>query len=104
LEVSHQATETARRILSLRERHRQIITDEFGRAAGNGHRVLEHLYQHPIVSVTEVQEMIHTSYPAANKRVTQFVSQGVLDEMTSHERNRRFIYRDYIRLFHEETK
>lgn len=100
-EVSRQATETARHILSLRERHRQVITDHFGRAAGNGHRVLEYLYQHPIVAVTELRELIQTSYPAANNLVTQFVTHGVLHEMTGQKRNRRFVYRDYVDLFYD---
>jgi Fic family protein len=101
VEVSQQATETARRILSLRERHRQVITDTFGRAAGNGHRVLEYLYQHPIVAVTEVRDVIGTSYPSANNLVSQFVTHGVLHEMTGQKRNRRFLYRDYVDLFSE---
>src|SRR5437762_763146 len=42
-QVSAQATETARRILALREEHRSRITDHFGRAAGHGHRVLDPL-------------------------------------------------------------
>ncbi len=100
-QVSQQATDTARRILSLREHHRQVITDHFGRAAGNGHRVLEHLYQHPIVAVTEVRDLIGTSYPAANNLVRQFVTHGVLHEMTGQKRNRRFVYRDYVDLFHD---
>jgi Fic family protein len=37
-EVSRQATATARRILALREAHRQSVTEQLGRAAGNGHR------------------------------------------------------------------
>ncbi len=101
VEVSQQATDTAPRILSLRERHRQIITDSFGRAAGNGHRVLEYLYQHPIVAVTEVRDLIQTSYPASNNLVTQFVTHGVLREMTGQRRNRRFVYREYVDLFYE---
>lgn len=101
VEVSQQATDTARRILLLRERHRQIITDAFGRAAGNGHRVLEHLYQHPIVAVTAVRDLTGTSYPAANNLVTQFVKHGVLHEMTGQKRNRRFVYRDYVDLFYD---
>ena len=100
-EVSQQATDTARRILSLREDHRQVITDGFGRAAGNGHRALEYLYQHPIVAVTEVRELIQTSYPAANNLVRQFVTHGVLHEMTGQKRNRRFVYRDYVDLFYD---
>jgi len=101
-EVSEQATETARRVLALREKHRQTITDNLGRAAGNGHRTLEHLYRHPIVSVKQVQNLIGTTYPAANDLVSRLVECGILDEMTGQARNRRFVYRDYIRLFYEE--
>lgn len=100
-EVSQQATETARRVLLLREQHRQLITDKFGRAAGNGHRVLEHLYQQPIISVINVQELIETSYPAANNLVQQFERHGLLQEITGQRRNRRFAYRDYIGLFND---
>ncbi len=103
-EVSQQATETARRILALRERHRQLITDEFGRAAGNGQRVLEYLYQHPIVTVTKLRDLIETSYPAANNLVAQFERHGILRETTGQKRNRRFIYRDYVDLFYDESK
>lgn len=102
-DVSQQATETARRILSLRERHRQLIADALGRAAGNGHRVLEHLYQHPIVAVTEIQDLNETSYPAANNLVAQLVAHGVLHEITGQKRNRRFIYSEYVELFYDES-
>src|SRR4051812_44659032 len=53
-EVSVQAAETARRILQLREEHRLVITEQLGRGAGSGHRVLEHLYERPILSVNDV--------------------------------------------------
>lgn len=100
-EVSQQATETARRILSLREEHRGIITDKLGRAAGNGHRVLDHLYKHPIVSVNDVRDLIGTTFPAANDLVARLVNNGILQEITGQARNRRFIYQSYISLFHE---
>ena len=101
IEVSQQATETARRILSLRERDRQVITEHFGYAAGSGHRVLEHLYRRPIVAVSDVRDLLGSSYPAANNLVRQFVSHGILHEMTGQRRNRRFVYRDYVNLFHD---
>jgi Fic family protein len=100
-EVSQQATETARRILLLREQHRQRVTDDFGRAAGNGHRVLEHLFRHPIIAVADVQSLTGTSFPAANALVSQFVSSGMLREITGQRRNRRFQYDPYIALFNE---
>lgn len=102
-DVSQQATETARQILLLRERHRELITDKLGRAAGNGHRLLEQLYTTPIVSVTEVQDLIGTTYPAANNLMGQFARYGLVREMTGQRRHRRFVYQDYISLFHDGT-
>lgn len=102
-EVSREATETARRILALRESHRNIITDKLGRAAGNGHRVLETLYERPIVSVNDVQALIGTTYPAANSLVARMAEHGILREITGQARNRLFRYQPYIDLFSEPT-
>jgi Fic family protein len=100
-EVSAQATETARRILTLRETHRASITEHFGYSAGNGHRVLEGLYEHPIMSVNEVCGLIGTTYPAANQLVERLENIGILSEITGRKRNRRFRYDAYIQLFDE---
>ena len=101
VEVSAQATETARRILALREEHRNSITEHLGRAAGNGHRVLEHLYEHPIISVEQVKTLNGTTYPAANELVRKLVERGILGESTGQKRHRRFRYDAYVRLFDE---
>ncbi len=65
--------------------------------------MLEHLYEHPIVSVNEVQALIGTTYSAANSLVSKFVGSGILHEMTGHARNRKFMYRSYINLFHDDA-
>jgi Fic family protein len=101
-EVSSEATDTARRILTLRERHRTLITDRLGRAAGNGHRVLDYLFEHPIVSVNEVRSLTGTTYPAANNLIDRLTELEVLVEITGQARHRRFRYDPYIRLFAEE--
>ncbi len=101
VEVGRQAADTARRIVELREDHRHLITEKFGRTAGNGHRVLEQLYEHPILSVSDVRELTGTTYQAANNLVTRMVDCDILTEFTGQARNRAFIYRDYIDLFHD---
>ena len=101
VEVSGQATDTARRILALREEHRRMINENFGRAVGNGHRTLEYLYEHPIVSVGDVQGLTGTTYPAANNLVARMVDSRILHEFTGQARNRGFMYQSYIELFHE---
>ncbi len=103
IEVSGQATETARAILQLRETHRRAVTDNLGRTAANGHKVLERLYRHPILSVNEVQELIETTYPAANDLVSRMVELGILQEITGQVRNRKFMYVQYVRLFSEDA-
>jgi Fic family protein len=99
--VAGEAFVTARRILQLRERHRVAITEQLGRAAGNGHKVLESLFDHPIVAVNDVSELTGTTFAAANSLVSRLVGLGVLSEMTGNARNRRFRYAPYIELFND---
>ncbi|MGH8597884.1 MAG: Fic family protein [Gammaproteobacteria bacterium] len=101
IEVAIEAAETARRILQLRERHRGMITERLGRAAGNGHKVLESLFDRPIVAVNDVHQMTGTTYAAANSLVSRLVDLGVLTEITGYARNRRFRYAPYIALFND---
>ncbi len=102
VEVSAEATSTARRIIDLREQDRAGITASLGRAAGNGHKVLESLYDRPIVSVSDVQTLIGTTYPTANNLVDGLERLGILREITGFSRHRRFSYAAYIGLFSDD--
>ena len=101
-EVSGEATDTARRILALREEHRRMVTEELGRGAANGHKLLEALYRHPIVAVNDVQHFTSTTFPAANTIVARLTDLGILKEITGNARHRRFRYEPYVRLFADE--
>lgn len=103
-EVADEAVQTARRILLLREEHRSAITQHMGRTAGNGHKVLESLFDRPIVKVSDVKAMTGTTYAAANGLVSRLVQLGILSEMTGYTRNRRFRYAPYIALFNESAQ
>lgn len=100
--ISIEATEIARKIVDLRERHRSLITENFGRIAANGLKVLEKLYSVPIITVKDIIVLTGTSYPAANQLMNKFVANNMLSEITGHSRNRRFRYTDYIEIFSEE--
>jgi len=101
VQVGIQASETASKITELRETHRSIIMNNFGRVVGNGLRVFEYLYQHPLVSVEQVQSVTKTSFPAANQLVKKFIEGGILQEITGNKRHRRYQYTAYLRLFDE---
>ena len=103
-EVGNAAAITARRVLDLREMHRAAITDQLGRAAGNGHRLLEALYREPVVTVSRVRDIADLSYAAANNLVARFVSLGILEHVGNGKRNRVFLYRDYVRIFADDAE
>jgi Fic family protein len=102
IEVAQEATDTARRIQLLREQYRSAITDKLGRAAGNGHRVLESLFDRPILTVADVKALTGTTFAAANNLVTRLTELGMLLEMTGYARNRRFRFESYVRLFTDD--
>ena len=98
-EVAAEATETARRILELRETHRSLITARLGRAAASGHALLESLFDQPIVSVSDVEKKTKLTFAAANNLVRRLTDLGIVNEITGNARNRRFRYDPYVRLF-----
>jgi len=98
-EVSQEATQTSRKIVDLREAHRKLIAEHFGRVAGNAMQVLETLYQKPFIKVQDIKDLTQVSYPAANQLMRKFVDHGLLTEVTGQARNRQFRYGPYIDLF-----
>jgi Fic family protein len=98
-DVSRQAMQTAREIVELRERHRSLIVENFGQVAGNGLRVLEHLFTQPIISVNRIMDLTGVTFAAANQLMHRLEDVGVLVEITGQARNRRYQYNDYINLF-----
>jgi Fic family protein len=97
--VSAEATETARRIVTLREAHRQLIVETFGRAAGNGMLLLEELFRHPVVSVNYVAQRLGITHAGASNLVRRLEEAGILVEITGQPRNRAFRYGPYVDLF-----
>jgi Fic family protein len=97
--VSDEATETARKIVALREDHRKQVVENFGRAAGSGLTLLEDLFKHPVVNVGHVAKLLGMTHAGANALVKRMVEMNVLTEITGQARNRAFRYGAYVDLF-----
>ena len=97
--VSEEATESIRKVLALQDRHRRVVAEQLGRAAGNGLRILDHLYTRPILRAKDVQGLLGITYAGANALVARFLSLGLLEEITGWSRNRIFRYAPYLDLF-----
>ncbi len=97
-EVSEQATETARRILALREAHRERVAGAYGIGL-NGQRLLDLLFDQPVVNVRFVEHELSISYGGANALVRHFEADGLLTAVDERKRNRLYRYAPYLALF-----
>lgn len=98
-EVANEATETSRRIVQMREEHREILIEHLGRGAANALKLLESLYRRPIFTVSNVAEFLSISPQAANTLTDKFEEHGLVREITGNRRNRIFRYDPYVELF-----
>ncbi|HCX30247.1 MAG TPA: cell filamentation protein Fic [Blastocatellia bacterium] len=103
-EVSGEANKTARRIFALRDEHRVAINKEMGSSAGTGLRLLDYLYEQPMINVRMVERHLQSSFVTASKLVDQLVKLEILRETTGGQRNRRYAYSPYLALFESSAK
>lgn len=100
IEVSHNATELATKILELRNADRRRIETSGYRAAGDLLLLLDNLFQRPLVTVSSAQKVLQVeSYSAANKKISKLVEMGILSARAGMRRNRVFRYQSYLALF-----
>lgn len=98
-ETATEAAQTAQSILELRELHRTLLQD--AGASMNGFRLLDLLFERPLVNVTFVEQHLSVTFVTANKLIRQFQELGLLEETTGQRRNRRYRYSAYLKLFDE---
>ncbi|MGA2869393.1 MAG: Fic family protein, partial [Verrucomicrobiota bacterium] len=100
-EVSRSATETARRILELRQKHLALIRKQaMNQAHASG--LLDYLFEQPIVTARLVEERLDCAYMTADKLLKQFAELKIVTETTGGQRYRRFEYLPYLALFEPE--
>ena len=74
--AGHDRSRRRSRIQDLRERHRGFFTDKLGRVSGNGHKVLDSLFDRPIIAVNDVMKVTGTTYATANTLVARLTYLG----------------------------
>lgn len=100
-EVAQEAAATARKIVNLKEEHRQLVLSEMGRRSGNAIALLESLYFRPIFTVEHAETITNLSYPNANTLIKDLSNIGLLKEITGQKRNRAFSYAPYLAVFRD---
>jgi len=99
-ETATEAAATARAIGALRERHRETIQELAGLS---GVRLLDLLYDRPLVNVNLVRDQLGIAFATANTLVTHFERAGLLSEITGGRRRRIFRYDPYLALLRDDS-
>jgi Fic family protein len=100
-QTAQEATETARAILRLREAHRREVQEHV--PGTNGLRLLDLLYERPLVHVNLVKDRLGVTFATANKLVEHLQALGLIREITGRRRSRVFSYAPYLALFRDDT-
>jgi Fic family protein len=98
-QVATEATETATRIIQLREQDRARISQALGRRAGRGLALLDEMFKRPVMRTKAVERILDVSQPTASALIRDLVQLQILVERTGKQRYRVFGYQNYLDLF-----
>lgn len=94
-DISQGSTLKAREIIQMKETHREKIRT----ISTNAIVLLEHLFQFPFITVSQIEQQLGINYHTANRLVAAFEKEGILKNISGTSRNRVFLYSDYVALF-----
>lgn len=102
-ETSEEAISTAREIIVLKE---NLITKLHENSISSVYaiKLIDLLFDTPLVGVPYVTEKLNMSKQSANELVKRFEKIDVLREITGKQRYKRYIFRDYIEIIARGTK
>lgn len=98
IETSKNSISTFDNIIKLKKEVENKISG-LGKKAINGQRLIELLYSKPKLNAKMVAHDLSISVVSANALIKAFTEVGILYEKTGFNRNRFFIFEDYIKIF-----
>ncbi len=99
-EVAQQSADVLKGILRLKESIEEDIY-KWKKRSGSARTLLNHLFEKPVVTVMDVQKVCGLSAKAAGDLLREFQNKAIITEITGKERNRIFLFRNYVNLFND---
>jgi Fic family protein len=101
-QTAQQAADTAGRILTLFDEDRDKVLS-LERKAGSAQRVLELMQRHPMTSIAKATTQLNLTAPTVRAAVESLEKLGILREITGKQRDRIYIYDNYVKILDEGT-
>lgn len=97
--TAENSVETLRKIIELKAHIEKEQIMSMGKRSKQALALFHHLFRKPVITVSDAQKMTELSPKAANELVRIFVELKILRETTGYQRNRVFVFDEYMRMF-----
>lgn len=98
-QTASNASQTLARVIELKQETEPVLLRELGRRSAKAVLLLQRLFERPTITVNQAKELLQVSFKSANDLINEFVRVGILKEMTGQNRNRVFVFEEYLALF-----
>lgn len=100
--TSLEATQTAREILALQKKHRELIRSKM---PGSSLAIpgYEYICHQPIARISQMMDSLKVSYPGAKSVFEGFLKLGIMKKTDDRKRNKVFRYEDYLEILRRGT-
>jgi Fic family protein len=98
IETAKNGISTFDSVLQLQKQNETKIQNLGSRAAG-AQKVMDYLYQNPIINAEKIGEVASVSLPSAYKLIKDLEKMEILKETTGGQRGRSYVFDDYLGLF-----
>lgn len=95
------AVKSLQQIMKLRQHCEGVRIINLGKKVPNAKKLLDHLYTQPVVNARDVGELLGVSQVTAYKIIDDFIKAGILHETKGFKRNRFFLFKEYLDIFHK---
>ena len=102
--VSDEATETAKAIIELKERCSKALYEQDS-GNSNYQRLLEYLFENPIIGRKDIISALNTTSPTAGHIIDAFSSLNILKDISPEkQRNKVYAFHEYIDILEKGTE
>ena len=104
IETSKESIQVFKDIIKLKNNIETERLPKLGSKIENGQLLMKQLFQIPITDSKQVSDLLNISASTANRLIKDLIDLGILSELTGYKRNRKFMFKEYFKIFNTEIK
>jgi len=104
IETSKGSIQVFKDIIQLKNNIETVRLPKIGSKIDKGQQLMKQLFQKPIVDSKQISELLKISPSTANRLINDFIELKILSELTGYKRNRKFMFKEYFKIFQRDVK